>query len=270
MFYCCGFVRLSYDSVPEGYKMDQYANFAKVYDLFMDNVPYEKWAKQIRDILHSENITDGLICDLGCGTGNITELLANMGYDMIGIDNSYDMLDIALEKKYASGNDILYLCQDMREFELYGTVRAVISRCDSLNYIVNFSDLKQVFRMVNNYLDPGGLFIFDMNTQYKYEKILAQNTFAEVRDTASFIWDNTYNVENRINEYDLNLFIKLKDDIYRRFEERHMQKAYTLEEIEFAIKSSGMVLEKYMDADTGEKANENTERIFFVARERGK
>ena len=115
--------------------MEQYTNFAKVYDLFMDNVPYDKWVEQIKDILYKENIKDGLICDLGCGTGAITERLANLGYDMIGIDNSYDMLDVAMEKKYASGNDILYLCQDMREFELYGTVRAIISRCDSLNYI---------------------------------------------------------------------------------------------------------------------------------------
>ena len=90
--------------------MEQYTNFAKVYDLFMDNVPYDKWVEQIKDILYKENIKDGLICDLGCGTGAITERLANLGYDMIGIDNSYDMLDVAMEKKYASGNDILYLC----------------------------------------------------------------------------------------------------------------------------------------------------------------
>ena len=82
--------------------MEQYTNFAKVYDLFMDNVPYDKWIEQIKDILHKENIFDGLICDLGCGTGTITEGLSNIGYDMIGIDNSYDMLDIAMEKKYAS------------------------------------------------------------------------------------------------------------------------------------------------------------------------
>ena len=206
--------------------MEQYTNFAKVYDLFMDNVPYDKWVEQIRDILHKENIFDGLICDLGCGTGAITERLANIGYDMIGIDNSYDMLDIAMEKKYASGNDILYLCQDMREFELYGTVRAIVSGCDSLNYIQDLSDLEEVFSLVNNYLDPGGLFIFDMNTVYKYQNILGENTFSEVRDQAAFIWENTYDDNKRINEYDLNLFIKLENDIYKRFEERHVQRAY--------------------------------------------
>ena len=250
--------------------MEQYTNFAKVYDLFMDNVPYDKWVEQIKDILYKENIKDGLICDLGCGTGAITERLANLGYDMIGIDNSYDMLDVAMEKKYASGNDILYLCQDMREFELYGTVRAIISRCDSLNYIRELSELKEVFAWVNNYLDPNGLFIFDMNTEYKYQNILGDNTFAEVREQASFIWENTYDIDKRINEYDLNLFIKLEDDNYKRFEERHVQKAYTFDEILSAIDSSNMVLEKYLDADTYADVSENTERILFVAREKGK
>ena len=250
--------------------MEQYTNFAKVYDLFMDNVPYDKWVERIRDILHKENIFDGLICDLGCGTGAITERLANIGYDMIGIDNSYDMLDIAMEKKYASGNDILYLCQDMREFELYGTVRAIVSGCDSLNYIQDLSDLEEVFSLVNNYLDPGGLFIFDMNTVYKYQNILGENTFSEVRDQAAFIWENTYDNNKRINEYDLNLFIKLENDIYKRFEERHVQRAYTFDEIVSAINSSNMQLEKYLDADTYGDLRENTERILFIAREKGK
>ena len=250
--------------------MEQYTNFAKVYDLFMDNVPYDKWVERIRDILHKENIFDGLICDLGCGTGAITERLANIGYDMIGIDNSYDMLDIAMEKKYASGNDILYLCQDMREFELYGTVKAIVSRCDSLNYIQSLKDLKHVFALVNNYLDPNGLFIFDMNTVYKYQNILSDNTFAEVRDAASFIWDNSYDSEKRINEYDLNLFIKLEGNTYKRFEERHVQRAYTFDEIVSAINSSNMQLEKYLDADTYGDLRENTERILFIAREKGK
>ena len=250
--------------------MEQYTNFAKVYDLFMDNVPYDKWVERLRDILHKENIFDGLICDLGCGTGAITERLANIGYDMIGIDNSYDMLDIAMEKKYASGNDILYLCQDMREFELYGTVRAIVSGCDGLNYIQDLSGLEEVFSLVNNYLDPGGLFIFDMNTVYKYQNILGENTFSEVRDQAAFIWENTYDNNKRINEYDLNLFIKLENDIYKRFEERHVQRAYTFDEIVSAINSSNMQLEKYLDADTYGDLRENTERILFIAREKGK
>ena len=148
--------------------MDAYTSFARVYDTFMDNIPYEEWAVYLTGLLNEYGVNDGLVLDLGCGTGNMTELLAKEGYDMIGVDNAEEMLEIAMEKREKSGHDILYLLQDMREFELYGTVRAVVSVCDSVNYIDEEEDLTEVFRLVNNYLDPGGVFIFDFNTLYKY------------------------------------------------------------------------------------------------------
>ena len=166
---------------------DEYAGFAAVYDLFMDNVPYEKWRDRIVELLKEYGIKDGLILDLGCGTGTMTELLAEAGYDMTGVDISEEMLELAAEKRSASGHDILYLLQDMREFELYGTVKAVVSVCDSVNYITEEADLLQVFRLVNNYLDPGGIFLFDLNTVYKYEMLLGENTIAESREEGSFI-----------------------------------------------------------------------------------
>ena len=131
--------------------MEAYTSFAKVYDMFMDNVPYEEWCSHLCGMLREDGIENGLILDLGCGTGSLTELLAGEGYDCIGVDLSADMLEIAMEKREQSGHDILYLEQDMREFELYGTVRAVICVCDSLNYIMEEEDLLQVFRLVNNY-----------------------------------------------------------------------------------------------------------------------
>lgn len=115
--------------------VEAYTNFAEVYDTFMDNVPYEEWADDIQDILKEYQIEEGLVLDLGCGTGSMTELLAEKGYDMIGVDNSEEMLELALKKRKESGHDILYLLQDMREFELYGTVRAIVSVCDCVNYI---------------------------------------------------------------------------------------------------------------------------------------
>ena len=146
--------------------MQAYTGFAAVYDTFMDNIPYEEWCEYLTGLLKEQGVTEGVLLDLGCGTGSLTELLADAGYDMIGVDNSEEMLELALEKKEQSGKDILYLCQDMREFELYGTVAAVVSICDCMNYILEPEDLTEVFRLVNNYLDPGGVFIFDMNTEY--------------------------------------------------------------------------------------------------------
>ena len=149
--------------------MDAYTSFAAVYDTFMDNIPYEEWKSYLEELLKEYGVQDGLVLDLGCGTGTMTELLASQGYDMIGVDNSEEMLAKAIEKRVESGQNILYLLQDMREFELYGTVRAVVSVCDSMNYILTEEDLLQVFSLVNNYLDPGGIFVFDLNTVYKYK-----------------------------------------------------------------------------------------------------
>ena len=190
--------------------MEAYTGFAEVYDIFMDNVPYGEWAARLEEILKEYGIYEGLVLDLGCGTGNMTESFAERGYDMIGIDNAQEMLEAAARKRTESGHDILYLQQDMREFELYGTVRAVYSVCDCINYVLDKEELLKVFRLVNNYLDPSGIFLFDFNTQYKYEHVLGNRTFAESRDACSFIWDNYYDEDDRINEYELTLFIRME------------------------------------------------------------
>ena len=187
--------------------MEAYTSFAYVYDTFMDNVPYGEWARHIREKLCEHGVTDGIVLDLGCGTGTMTERLAGYGYDMIGVVNSEEMLELAMEKKTESGYDILYLLQDMRGFELYGTVRAVVSVCDSVNYITEPDELEEVFRLVNNYLDPKGIFLFDFNTVHKYRDVIGDSTIAEDRGVCSFIWDNRYYEKEQINEYDLTLFI---------------------------------------------------------------
>ena len=187
--------------------MEAYTSFAYVYDTFMDNVPYGEWARHIREKLCEHGVTDGIVLDLGCGTGTMTERLAGYGYDMIGVDNSEEMLELAMEKKTESGYDILYLLQDMRGFELYGTVRAVVSVCESVNYITEPDELEEVFRLVNNYLDPKGIFLFDFNTVHKYRDVIGDSTIAEDRGVCSFIWANRYYEKEQINEYDLTLFI---------------------------------------------------------------
>jgi ubiquinone/menaquinone biosynthesis C-methylase UbiE len=246
--------------------MEAYSGFAKVYDLFMDNIPYKEWTDYVKELLAEEGIKDGILLDLGCGTGSVTELLAKAGFDMIGIDNSEEMLDIAMEKRYESGLDILYLLQDMREFELYGTVRGVVSICDSMNYILDDEDLLDVFKLVHNYLDNDGIFIFDMNTMYKYREILSDNTFAEDREESSFIWENFYDEEEEINQYDLSLFVQEEDGRYRKYEETHLQRAYEQNTVEELIKESGLELLHVYDAFTRELPAEDSQRIYYVCR----
>ena len=249
--------------------MDAYTSFAQVYDLFMDNVPYEEWAAYVRGIFTEYGIGSGLVLDLGCGTGSLTECLARAGYDMIGVDSSEDMLEIAMDKRGRSGLDILYLLQDMREFELYGTVRAVVSICDSMNYILDYADLVQVFRLVSNYLDPGGIFIFDLNTEYKYEALMGSRTFAEDREDGSFIWYNEYSPEDHINEYDLTLFVR-EGKLFRRFQETHYQRAYSPAEVRRAAAEAGMEFEACWDAFSRDPVKPDSERMYMVFREKGK
>ena len=250
--------------------MDAYGSFAMVYDLFMDNVDYDGWSDYLRKLLRRYGVEEGLILELGCGTGSMTERLAEAGFDMIGVDCSGEMLEIAQEKKCESGLDILYLEQDMREFELYGTVRAVVSVCDSLNYILEDEELVKVFRLVNNYLDPGGIFLFDLNTIDKYRKI-GDTTIAENREEGSFIWDNYYDEDEDINEYQLTIFLREGDgDLYRKYEEVHYQRGYELERIKELLKEAGLEFLDAFEAFTEHAPDGASERIYIAAREQGK
>ena len=219
------------------------------------------------DALISER---NLVLDLGCGTGTITELLYEKGYDMIGVDSSEEMLQIALDKKFETRSDILYLCQDMRELDLYSTVGTVVSVCDSLNYLLMDEDVLQTFHLVNNYLFPGGIFIFDFNTIYKYEEVIGDTTIAENREDCSFIWENFYSCEDHINEYDLTVFERQEDDLYRRFTETHYQRGYTLEEMKTFLEKAGLIFVTALDEKTHEAPTETSERIYVIAREHGK
>ncbi len=283
--------------------MEAYESFARVYDDLMDNIPYEEWADYILQLLHEYHINDGLLAELGCGTGNITERLANAGYDMIGIDNSTEMLEIANEKKQEHHlPSILYLLQDMREFELFGTVNAIICVCDSINYLLDTNEITEVFRLANNYLEADGLFICDFKTRHYFKDIVADSTIAEDREDVSFIWDNYYDEESNINELALSLFIKAaafnnqpfcncnrkncdaleggssanndmqttapENNIYRKYQEFHYQRGLTIEEMKHCIDASGMELVTMYDAFTHHAATEDSERIYVIAREK--
>lgn len=277
-----------------GIRMEAYTDFAQVYDEFMDETPYEEWCaflvgmlgryglKEVADedsrlLDDTYVISDGpneqhlrqernTILDLGCGTGTLTQLLARKGYDMIGVDNAQEMLQIAMEKRDESGLDILYLLQDMREFELYGTVGAVVSVCDSINYLLEEEEVLRTFKLVHTYLYPGGVFIFDFNTVYKYSQIIGDATIAENREDCSFIWENYYHEAEEINEYDLTIFVRSKEALFQRFQETHYQRGYRLEQMCRLVEQAGLKIQETLDADTREAAGQESERVYIVAK----
>ncbi len=252
--------------------MDAYTAFAEVYDLFMEETPYEEWCQYLTGQLSKHGITDGIVLDMGCGTGVMTELLAGQGYEMIGVDASADMLAQAFEKKEQSGHDILYLCQDMCELELYGTVRAVVCICDSLNYILEEEMLLRTFRRIYQYLEPDGLFLFDMNTPWKYETLLGDHIFAENREEGSYIWENYYDAEQKINEYAVTFYMRQEKsetcerEHYLRHEEFHYQKAYDMETIRRLLAKAGLKILHVYDNYTQNEPGKECERWSFVVK----
>jgi hypothetical protein len=152
------------------------------------------------------------------------------------------MLGIAMEKRAERGEEILYLLQDMRELELYSTVGTIVSVCDCVNYILEEEELIEVFSLVNNYLYPGGIFIFDFNTDYKYREVIGDTTIAENREDCSFIWENYYDEEEGLNQYDVTIFVKEEEELFRRFTETHIQRGYSVEEMEHFLKAAGLKL----------------------------
>lgn len=277
--------------------MEAYKDFASVYDIFMDDAPYEQWADFAADVIAGYGISRpsqdrkgepdmkdrgkeaarqeeilrserDLVVELGCGTGTLTELLYQKGYDMIGIDSSEQMLSQALKKRERSGSEILYLCQDMRQLDLYCTAGTILSVCDSINYLLEEEDILDTFRLVNQFLYPGGVFFFDFNTVYKYETVIGDAVIAENRDNCSFIWENYYHDKERVNEYDLTVFVREDEEreLFRRFCETHYQRGFTLEEMSGFVRASGMKLLAALDADTRGEPGECSERIYMICR----
>lgn len=246
--------------------MVSYTGFAEVYDAFMDNVPYDEWIAYILSLLHEYGIEEGTICDLACGTGSMTMRLSDTGFGMLGLDNSEEMLTMAEAKK--GDRDIFYIHQDMRELELAEKVSAFVCVCDGMNYILKNEDLTEVFKRIRVYLKEDGVFIFDLNTIYKYKEILGVNTFAENREDMSFIWENFYDEAENINEYAVTFYVREKErtDHFLRFEEVHYQKGYEIFEIEKSIEEAGMKLVAIYDAFTREEPNKESERLYFVVK----
>ncbi len=259
--------------------MNAYTGFARVYETLMDNIPYEEWFVYLKGLLMEYGVGKGsLVAELGCGTGTMTRLFAGEGYDMIGIDLSEEMLDVARYDHPEVEEDILYLNQDMREFELFGTVAAVISVCDSMNYLTTEEELLKVFQLVNNYLDPGGYFIFDMKTEYNYEVLMGDRVIAENREDCSLIWENYYDKEKQLNQYDITIYSRAEFEeededaeemppLYERMEESHLQRAYSVETVKELLEKAGLEFVAVYGGCSKDAPKEDSDRVYFVARE---
>lgn len=248
--------------------MEQYSQLYSVYDELNESFNYDKLADFLSQVIkENEKISSALVLDLACGTGKLTFKLRDRGYDMTGIDLSSGMLSMAQE--YAISNDIkdvLFLCQDMTEFELYGTVDACVCTLDSINYLTKISDVKKCFSLVHNYLIPDGVFVFDINTPYRFKKIYANNDFVLENKGSLCAWQNEYNEKTKICKFYLSIFKENEDGSYERYDEIQKEKCYERKQIEKALLESGFeIIAVY--GDTDKKAAENTdEKWYFVAR----
>ena len=239
--------------------MDAYGKFAGVYDRLMLDVPYGQIAEFVDREIKEQNLSNRIVLDLACGTGTLTGLLQKKGYEMIGADSSTEMLMKAREKNPG----VLFLNQPMEEFELYGTVGAIVCCLDSLNYLTEDGALDKVFKLCNNYLEPGGLFLFDVNTEFKFRHVLADNIFTYDSDDIYYTWENGYQAEEGLCDFYLTFFVK-QGNVYERFDEVHTERCYSDSEICRVLAHNGFSVKKKCDGFTQDKAKRESERVFYV------
>lgn len=240
-----------------------YKGFAYIYDELMRDNDYSLWADYIEKIFSINNIKPESIADLACGTGSFCVEMAARGYEMTGIDLSSDMLSCAHNKMLEKKVNVLFVNQDITDFKLYNTVDAVVCLMDSINYITKKGNLLSLFDSVGKYLNRSGLFIFDINSPYKFEKILDNNVFYDVDEKISYIWQNNYNKESHICRYDLTFFIK-EGKLFRKYDEIHMERCYETSEINNLVNKSGLAVKSVFDAFKFCTPGEKSHRIFFV------
>lgn len=252
-----------------------YTGFAQVYDSFMDDIPYEAWAGFVRNLLEINDVQPGEqnpIAELGCGTGAMTKRFLEFGYHIQAFDLAEEMLAAARDKckEEMKQGKVSFFHGDMRFFTVEEPVQAVISLCDSVNYLIEPGDLEKLFQAVKKALRPGGVFIFDLKTLWLYQNAMADNVFAQTRDHAAYIWENYFDEETRLNEYALTLFLAQADGSYARCEEIHLQRAYVPEEIFAAAQRAGLQVAHIYGQEPFEELLEEDERMFVVVKKTGK
>lgn len=245
-----------------------YAAFAEVYDRLTENVEYAKRAEYICSLLGLDGRkTEGLLLDLACGTGSLSLEFCRRGFEVIGVDNSPDMLSLAQKKLADEGLEALFVCQDMRELELHGQLDFALSALDSLNHITEKDDLHKVFERLSLHMKKGGIFVFDVNTQYKHEKVLADNAFVFEDDEIFCVWQNFYAGQGRVDIY-LDIFLEEENGAYSRYSEEFSEQAYSDEILKECLYRAGFELISVFDELTFEPPHETSERLFYIARKK--
>ena len=249
--------------------MKSYEALARVYDKLNGEVDYAAIASFYEAVFARYGIRPELVLDLGCGTGRMTLELARRGYDMIGVDGSAEMLSRAYERMWSEGaKGVLFLEQDMRSFELYGTVGAVVSTLDCINYLTGDGDLARCLSLVHNYLDPDGVFVFDVNTPYKFRHVYGENAYIlEEEDGSAFCgWQNDFDEQSGLCRFLLSVFTECEDGRYERTDEEQTERCYSREELTAALEKAGFAeIEFFGDLDLS-TPNDKTERWYVTAR----
>ncbi len=244
-----------------------YTELPAFYDFLGEHPDYEKMAERIINMYEEKGAKEsGLILDLACGTGKLTCALLDKGADVIGTDLSPEMLMQARDTCMQKGHSPLLLCQDMRELDLYGTVDVTVCATNSLNYLENEGELERVFSLVHNFLTPGGLFFFDINSLYKFEKLYGENTYVFENEGVFCVWENQYEAEEGVCDFRLTMFEKERSGRYRRLEEEQSQTYFAEELVEKLLKKTGFeLIEKAGDLE-GRAVNEESADLFYVCK----
>ncbi len=238
-----------------------YNEFAYFYDEFNGEADYEALYARIKVQLDAHGITGGILADLGCGTGELTLMLAQAGYDMIGIDQSEEMLCVVRDKAEQLGlsGGLLLLQQDLCALDLYGTIRGAVSTFDTLNHI---PDLDKAIANAAFFMEKGGVFLFDMNTPYKHQAVLGENVFTFEEEDARCVWRNHYDPDARRVTITVDIDYQ---ETGEHFHEEFFEYTYTLAEITAALEKNGFTLESVCDGESFGPLTEESERYFFCA-----